>query len=112
MTAKAKKFDQGKVPLNLVPWGPVWEIARVLEFGAGIHGEYNWTEGFTYNRLFAATMRHLTKWVSGVDLDKESGLSHLAHAACNLFFLMAYQAQGRDDLDDRFKGFEALFKED
>ena len=45
-------------------------------------------------------MRHLWKWHRGEDLDKESGLTHLAHAAWGCFTLIWY-TKHRSDLDDR-----------
>jgi len=45
-------------------------------------------------------LRHLTAWWAGEDLDPESGLHHLAHAACCLMFLLEY-TQTHTELDDR-----------
>ena len=43
-----------------------------------------------WSRLYAAVFRHMTAWFMGEDLDKESGISHLAHAACSIVFLLTY----------------------
>jgi len=45
-------------------------------------------------------MRHMWDWWRGEDYDGETGISHLAHAACRLMFLMTYQDRGRGT-DDR-----------
>lgn len=96
---EGKKFDQGKAPWDLLPFDAVEQIVRVLEFGAGKYGAYNWSKGMDHSRLFAAAMRHLTSHWRGETLDSETGLPHLAHALCCLLFLQAYQlrGEGRDD---------------
>ena len=58
-----RKDDAGKRPWHLLPWE-----------SAGLIG---------------ATIRHLTAWRSGERLDPESGLPHLAHAACSVLFMLA-----------------------
>lgn len=47
-------------------------------------------------------MRHMWAWWGGQDKDPETGFSHLAHAACCIAFLMAYERRGIWT-DDRFK---------
>lgn len=97
---EGKKFDNGKAPWDLLPFDAVEQIVRVLEFGAGKYGAYNWSKGMDHSRLFAAAMRHLTAHWRGENADPETGLSHLAHAGCCLLFLIAYQLRG-DGHDDR-----------
>lgn len=66
--------------------------AQKLRYRAGelvISGRDNWKQlDNQRQRYFAAAMRHLTQWQSGKILDEESGQHHLAHAACNLLFLL------------------------
>lgn len=97
-----KKYDNEKVPLHLVPNGPVWEIAKVLGFGAKKYDAWNWHKGIEYSRLLAAAQRHISQYESGIDVDKESGLSHISHALCMLMFLMQFILEEREDLDDRY----------
>ena len=96
----AKKHDLGKPPLNLIPGGPLNQIAMVLAHGAQKYGAYNWREGFHWGRLTSAALRHIHAWNDGEDLDPETGLSHLAHASCCLLFLLEHQAEGLGT-DDR-----------
>lgn len=98
----ATKYDQGKIRYDLVPATLEREVAKVMTFGAAKYGDLNWTNGLTYNRLYAAIRRHLDAWWSGEDQDPESGLSHLAHVAANIGMLLG--AQNREDLDNR-KGY-------
>jgi hypothetical protein len=88
---------------DLVPFKAVDQIAQVLTFGAIKYKDNNWREGTRWGRCYAALQRHVTAWWEGEELDPETGLSHLAHAGCCLFFLMEFQRNGWGD-DDRFKG--------
>jgi hypothetical protein len=85
--------------MDLVPWDSVTEIAKVLTFGAKKYNARNWELGFDWSRVFGALQRHLTLWFQGQDKDEETGLSHLAHAGCCIFFLLAFSLRktGRDD---------------
>ena len=96
-----KKYDSKKVPVHLLPPDSLWEIAKVLGFGAQKYDEWNWYKGISYSRLFAACMRHLWQWWRRQDSDPESSLSHLAHAGCCLLFLLQEVLEKRDEQDDR-----------
>ena len=63
-------------------------------------GSHNWRKGFDWSRLYGAALRHLTAHMNGVNLDEESGLSHLSHAACCLMFLVEHEVRGLGS-DDR-----------
>lgn len=99
--AKGVKFDSNKVPLDLIPYEALEEIGKVLGFGKDKYGKANWANGISYSRLIAAAMRHLNQYNAGLDLDDESSLNHISHAACNLVFLLWMQKH-RPDLDDRW----------
>lgn len=90
---EATKYDGGKTQWNLLPWDAVEEVVKVMEFGAGKYNPFNWVEngGFKYSRLFNSSMRHFIAWFwKKEDNDPETGLSHLAHLTCNVFFLLHY----------------------
>ena len=99
---KALKFDQDKLPLNLLSTEAMNQTAAVLKFGAQKYAEHNWRKGFTWSRPLAAAMRHLTAFNDGEDKDPESGLSHIAHAACCLMFILEFE-KTHPELDDRYK---------
>ena len=83
------KFDKGKLRYDLIPPGPLREIAKVLTDGANVHGDYNWSEvPEAKARYTAALMRHLEDWRAGDTFDKETGQNHLAHLATNAIFLL------------------------
>lgn len=96
------KHDYGKPRYDLIPPIPLETIARVLTFGAEKYSDDNWRKpGLTYRRYFSAAMRHLWAWWRKEDTDPETGLNHLAHAACCILFLMQYQEEGTEGRDDR-----------
>jgi len=105
----ALKYDDKKPRLDLLPSGPLVEIAKVLTYGAKKYatenksGEHNWRNGFAWSRLYGASLRHLLAHKDGESLDPESGVSHLAHAVCNLLFLLEHELKGLGT-DDRYKG--------
>lgn len=103
MADEALKFDHGKAPLGLISRTAQIEEARVLAFGAEKYARHNWRKGMEWSRLVDAALRHLTAWNEGEDVDPETGISHLAHARCDLGFLIEYQAK-QLGTDDRFKG--------
>ena len=98
------KHDNGKEPLDLIPYDSLKEIAKVLDFGQSKYEAFNWVKGFEYRRLIAAALRHINQFNNGEDKDAESGLSHIAHASCCLMFLL-WMEKHRPDLDNR--GFKS-----
>jgi hypothetical protein len=98
----ALKFDGGKLPLHLLSTEAMNQTAAVLAFGAQKYAEHNWRNGFAWSRPLSAAMRHITAFNAGEDTDPESGLSHLAHAACCIMFLLEFE-KTHQHLDDRYK---------
>lgn len=99
---KKIKHDEGKARWDLLPWDGCSAIVDVLTFGAQKYTDRSWETGINYTRVYAALQRHMIAWFQeGEDNDPESGLPHLAHAACCLLFLLSFSVRGRTDLDDR-----------
>jgi hypothetical protein len=101
-TGSALKFDDGKLPFHLLSTEAMNQTAAVLAFGAEKYAEHNWRKGFVWSRPLSAAMRHITAFNAGEDKDPESGLSHLAHAACCIMFLLEFEKTHKE-LDDRYK---------
>lgn len=98
------KNDSGKTDWSLMPFEAVEEINKVLEFGAKKYEANNWKKGsgFKYTRVLNSLLRHIFAYMRGEDKDPESGLSHLAHAGCNILFLLYYDKyKDRYTNDDR-----------
>jgi hypothetical protein len=98
-TSEGVKFDQDKVPLDLLPVDSLWSIAKVLAFGAKKYGAHNWAKGMAWSRVYGALLRHITQWWQKEESDIESGMSHLWHAGCCILFLIAFELRkiGKDD---------------
>lgn len=82
------KFDGDKARYDLVPPSAIQGMADVLTFGARKYKPNNWKNCEDPERYVAAYMRHLEAYRNGEELDKDSGLPHLAHAMTNLAFLL------------------------
>lgn len=85
------KYDEGKVPMDLLSPYFLLGVSEVLQFGAEKYEPYNWAKGIKYSRVFSALQRHLWAFWAGEDLDEETGLLHLWHAGCCLMFLTHYE---------------------
>jgi len=81
------KHDDGKLMWDLLPLDAVEQIVEIMTYGAKKYAPNNWQK-VRSNRYYAALMRHLVAEYKGEDYDIESGFLHLAHAACNILFLL------------------------
>lgn len=95
------KFDAGKIRLDLLPVIPLEEIGKVLTFGAKKYSERNWEKGFSWSRPYGAALRHIFAFWRGEKYDPETGLHHLAHAACCILFLLEFDLASGAGKDDR-----------
>ena len=85
------KYDEDKTDYALVDASFEEAVAKVLTYGKKKYGKNNWQQlPDAKDRYYAALRRHISEWRNGEKVDKETGLSHLAHAACNLMFLMFF----------------------
>lgn len=94
-----KKFDKNKPRFSLVPIESLEEIIKVLEYGANKYGYDNWKLVEPHERYYDAAFRHLFAWKKGELNDDETNLSHLAHAAACLLFLIYFEKQKENPYD-------------
>lgn len=82
------KNDQGKLKLSLVPRQIIRDIAAVRMFGTEKYKDpENW-KTVEVERYRDAAYRHFLAYLDDPQsIDPESGLTHLAHLACNIAFL-------------------------
>lgn len=83
------KYDGNKSPLSMLPYGSLKAIAAVMEHGRKKYGRDNWRKGIEWSRVVDAALRHIGAFYDGERIDPESGLSHLAHAGCNVLFFLS-----------------------
>lgn len=95
------KYDTDKLRLDLLPADVMREVAKVYTFGAKKYGDRNWEKGIAYHRAYGAALRHMTSWWMREDLDDETHIHHLAHAICELEFLLAVELRNMKQFDDR-----------
>ena len=81
------KHDKGKLRWDILPINATEEVVKVLNFGANKYGTRNWCNVEPV-RWFNGVMRHIAAYMKGEHLDPETGLPHLAHAACSLLFIL------------------------
>jgi hypothetical protein len=93
------KFDEGKLLYSLLERdlaGPVEDVVKVITHGAKKYAARNWQK-VEKHRYEDALGRHLAAWRKGELQDKDSGLPHLAHAACNILFLAWLEQQKNEE---------------
>lgn len=98
------KYDENKVRFDLLPPGPMFEVAKVYTIGAKKYADRNWELGIQWGRVFAAMMRHAWNWWRGERHDPQDGQHHLASVVWCALALMEYEAT-HPELDDR-KSYE------
>ena len=93
MKEEIAKADAGKLRPTLVPPHMVMAVTAVREFGTRkYHDPENWRK-VEPQRYRDALYRHWLAYLAGEKLDKESGLPHLWHLACNAAFLIEMEGQ-------------------
>jgi hypothetical protein len=114
-TVAGMKYDHTKNRYELVPTSLTKWVAAVLTFGAEKYVPWSWRGvDRMQERYYAAARRHLDAWYEEylnrrdritcdptAELDQESGLPHLAHAAtCIAFLLDAEHGHTKLDIAD------------
>jgi hypothetical protein len=97
-----EKESAGKPPVALVPAELMLGAARAFAFGEKKYSAHNWRKGVPACEYYSALQRHLLAWIEGESQDRESGYSHMDHAAACLAMLMQ-TLKDRPDLDNRHK---------
>jgi hypothetical protein len=97
----AVKDNRSKSRMDLIPGVALVEVGKVLAHGAQKYKPNNWRLGLSWSQTMGSILRHLAAFSEGEDLDPESGLPHVAHAACQILFLLTYVTT-ETGIDDRF----------
>ena len=102
---KFTKHDAGKLRLDLIEPEFLEGLAAILTLGAAKYSAANWKQcPNPYERYYSALQRHLLAFAKDERTDKESGRSHLYHAACCLMFLAHFEAKRVFDPPADFAG--------
>lgn len=98
MNKQEAKADAGKPQLTLVPRQILFDIAEVRMFGTAKYGDPdNWKQ-VDIQRYRDAAFRHFMAYLDDPQgNDEESGLSHLAHLACNIAFLCELEKENENN---------------
>lgn len=99
--------EKGRKPQELSAIDPaaLMRVAEVAGFGARKYAKFNYLKGFDWSLAYDANQRHLHDFWNGVDVDPESGLPHLAHAAWQSLALLSFYERGLGT-DDRYSSSE------
>lgn len=111
----ARRYDQGKLRMDLIPVRPLKEVAKVYTYGAAKYHLYdeqgniiedasdNWRKGMSWRKTIGAVKRHIAEFEDGQDFDPDPKMNntlHIANAAWGLFTLMEYYRIA-PEFDDR-----------
>lgn len=85
---------------DLIPVGPLWQLAEHYGRGARKYADNNWRQGYPWHLNYAAALRHLASFWGGEDLDPETGSPHVIAAAWHCLALAQFMMDQRE-YDDR-----------
>lgn len=99
-----RRDNSDKPPLSMVLEARHAMIgaAKVMAFGEAKYDRSNWRNGLKHTEVADSMLRHVSAYLSGEDIDEESGMRHVDLALCNAIFL-AELTVTRPDLDTRGK---------
>lgn len=98
------KDDSLALEWDLLPSPALEEVIRVLMCDAVKYERDNWRlVKNARRRYFNATMRHCWAYLRGEQNDRETGLHHLAHAACYVLFILCMDTEHFPTTEETFK---------
>ncbi len=100
--SEGRRYDAGKIRLDLLPVEWIWGLGSVMTAGAVKYAERNWEKGMKWSKVIGSMLRHTYKFLAGERYDPETGCHHLAMVAWNALALMSYDLRsiGENDLFD------------
>lgn len=101
----AKKFDDNKPKISLLPTDVLLTTSKAFMYGEAKYGTFNYSGGMEWTRMSDACMRHLFAWLMNEDFDKESSNHHIDHAIASLMMLK-HNINNQVGTDNRNKIFK------
>ncbi len=94
-----RKDDKGKTQWDLVDFSLLEGVPKVLEYGLEKYGKRDSWKGIEdpKERYRSAALRHMFAYMNGEEKDSESGLSHLQHVMCNIYFLQFFENSDKNE---------------
>lgn len=101
---KLANLQQEKEEVSLVDPQFIRGMAKALMYGKSKYKNNN-RIGYTFphTKNIDSALRHIYSFLEGEDLDKESGVCHLYHAATRLMHAAHVWESKNSTLDDRWK---------
>ncbi len=97
------KNIEGKPPMSLISLLFLEQLAQVLAHGSQKYAPNMWrSDPMPFTHEIDSVLRHILAFNRGEDADPDSGLPHLAHAACRLMFLIERTVL-HPEMDNRWK---------
>lgn len=85
---------------DLIPAGPLRQLAEHFGVGAKKYAERNWELGYQWSLSYAALNRHLWAFWGGEDIDPETGSPHMVAVMWHSAVLLEF-ARTHPEFDDR-----------
>lgn len=91
-----------KPNLSVLPFAPLLDVIPALYEGRRKYGPWNWRAEEVSETIYAdAAIRHLMQFISGEDIDPDSGVHHISKAIAGLLVVRDAQIHGCS-IDDRY----------
>lgn len=99
--------------IDLIPVGPLLELARLYGKGAQKYDDHNWRRGYEWSKSYASLQRHAMAFWGGQSYDAHepdcvegctthTERHHLASVIFHAMALMEFE-EAHPDFDDRYK---------
>jgi len=93
-TGAVRDIQEGKGRFDLISPAALTRLAIHYENGSRKYDDRNWEKGIPASRCFSSAVRHLFKWIAGLN-DED----HLAAAAWNIFAIMHFEENKPEMID-------------
>lgn len=94
---KFAKDTKGKAKITLAPMQILKDVAEVREYGVKKYGSVDSWKEVPIEDYRDALLRHIIEYIKDPNsVDKESGIKHYKHIACNMAFICEMESKDDD----------------